>query len=239
MRSYFQFFPAATYNFDSSSHGFDIVTNIFSRVKFLDNIVSNINSYYTYTVQDSDNPEIIAHKYYQDANRYWLVLLFNRYLDPYFSFPMNTDNLEASLANQYGSIEIAQNTLKQIEKQTVINTYINGRLTNQSSNTYVISGNTSVTYDFPHSANTESYQGSLVSSNYPALNYPPIVENLGPFVNQEPNGLQSITIKNTYYAISVYDYEVRSNDQRRVIQLVDSKYVGEIELEFQKLLKGG
>jgi len=126
-----------------------------------------------------------------------------------------------------------------VERVTTTDTYINNYLTSQTSNTYVITGNSALTYEFPKSANTIADEGSLVNSNYPALNYPPITETLGPFVQQGSNGLQTLYIKNTYYSISVYDYEIRANDQKRNINLVNLRYVAEIEAEFKKLLQSG
>ena len=83
---YFENFPKTIYNFNSASTSVNFVTNILVKNGFFQDLLKNTSVYYQYSVKDSDNPQIIADKYYGDSNRYWIVLLFNQMLDPYFDF---------------------------------------------------------------------------------------------------------------------------------------------------------
>jgi hypothetical protein len=62
--------------------------------------------YYTYDIQEGDTPEIIAHKYYGDSYRYWIVLFANELLDPQWDWPMTYKMFEQYLADKYPSTNI-------------------------------------------------------------------------------------------------------------------------------------
>lgn len=84
MPRYFNKYPKVFYNNK-------LLTDIIARVKFLDNVIDNPALYYNYTWQESDTPEIVAHKYYKDSELHWIILLTNRIFDSTFDFPMKSD----------------------------------------------------------------------------------------------------------------------------------------------------
>jgi hypothetical protein len=224
---YFESFPKTIYNFNSASTSVNFVTNILLKNSFLQNLLKNTSVYYQYTIKDSDSAQIIADKYYGDSNRYWIVLLFNQMFDPYFDFPMNSDSFDRYIVSNYGSIQTAKQTLKQIEKTvTKSSTTSDGFTTIQSSNTYVITGNTSYSYDFTNN--------TIVSVSYPPINYPPVVTSTQYTVDN-----QIITLQESVQSLSVYDYEYRANENKRIINLLDSSYVNIVERQFKELLQNG
>ena len=80
---YFESFPGTIYTFDKNTLNNQLVTNILARSTFLKEIANNSSVSYEYDVKETDTPEIIAYKIYGDANRSWIILLFNQIINPY------------------------------------------------------------------------------------------------------------------------------------------------------------
>jgi len=78
-----------------------LLTNILARANLLQNFLSSPAIYYEYDIQDGDTPEIIAHKYYGDAYRYWVVLFANQIIDPQWEWPMSGVVFESYINNKY------------------------------------------------------------------------------------------------------------------------------------------
>src|SRR5579872_5451410 len=142
---YFQNFPSVAYSFDPANSDYQIVTNIFAKVKFLDSVLANTLIYYPYNVQESDTPWSIADKYYGDPQRHWIVMFANKVVDPYFDWPLTTDDLNANINLKFGSIANAQATLDHVEQQTQYTTVLNGVTTSYWSN---VTLNSAYTYNF-------------------------------------------------------------------------------------------
>mgnify|MGYP003348404514 FL=1 len=83
-----------------------IKTNIMARTNIIPQVLKNPLLYYSYDIQDSDTPEIIAHKYYNDMYRYWLVLFANQLMDPQWNWPLNYNAFQSYLQDKYGSQNI-------------------------------------------------------------------------------------------------------------------------------------
>jgi hypothetical protein len=101
MANYFNFFPKTFYSLNSKNNALDVVTNIISRFAFESTLKENSLVYYSYTVQDSDTPEIIAHKFYGNAERHWIILMFNSIVDPQFDWPLNSRSFAEYVNQKY------------------------------------------------------------------------------------------------------------------------------------------
>jgi len=82
-----------------------IVTDIMSRVSIIPQLLKNPLNYYEYDIQEGDTPEIVAHKYYGDSYRYWIVMLSNELMDPQWDWPMNNRVFSKYLENKYPNIQ--------------------------------------------------------------------------------------------------------------------------------------
>ena len=65
------------------------VTDIFKRFKFLDKFKGDIRFYHDFYIPDNMSPEHIAFLAYESTDWWWLVLLFNEILDPFFDWPLS------------------------------------------------------------------------------------------------------------------------------------------------------
>lgn len=221
---YFDNFPSILYanlnNPNAVAQGdFKQVVNIFTRVAMLQSVLNNISAFYTYPVQDSDTPDIIAQKLYGDSTLYWLVLFANQILDPYFEWPLTPTEINTNLVATYGSVANAMNTIDHYEKYTNVTTTINYQ---QVTNTYVSILSTDIV----------EIDGSTV---LPTINNPIIQVGSNNVVNFS-DGSQ-VDTSTQLACISAYQAAIDENEATRTIQLVRPEYAQTIAKEFQSLLQ--
>ena len=98
--SYFEILPKVYY--DSKGDGkYDLLTNIMTRVKLRDDVQDDIFAYDYYDVQDGETPEMIAHKYYDDPELHWTIMIANNITDYYSEWPMSVQRFEEFVKEKY------------------------------------------------------------------------------------------------------------------------------------------
>jgi hypothetical protein len=113
MSKYFSKFPKLIYTRQGVSN---LATDILTRIDTIKGVLDNTSLFYTYNIQDGDTPEMIASKYYGDAELHWIVLIFNEIIDPFYDWPMSYQQFILFLTNKYGSPATAQTTIQHYEK---------------------------------------------------------------------------------------------------------------------------
>jgi hypothetical protein len=184
-----------------------IMTNLMARVSIMPEILKNPMVYYKYDVQDGDTPEIVAHKYYDDPYRYWIVLFANKMLDPQWDWPLSSIQFNEYVNEKYG------NTLSNLHHyEKVITKTTRGIDDDQTViESFVISGEEFVSLLYSHPFGIDVARSFTL-----------------------PIGYVDITIQPT--PITNYDYEMKLNESKRNINILNSKYVDQLEKEFQDLM---
>ena len=101
---YFEQFPVIFY--DAVGNGDPkVVTHLLKRVALHSKASETVALFDTYDVRNGETPEMIAHKYYDDAEYHWVVLLVNNITDRYHQWPMNTRQFLAHLAERYDNVD--------------------------------------------------------------------------------------------------------------------------------------
>ena len=101
---YFSLFPTIFY--DAVGNGDPkIVTHLLKRVALHSKASESVALFDTYDVRNGETPEMIAHKYYDDAEYHWVILLVNNITDRYHQWPMNTRQFLAHLAERYDNVD--------------------------------------------------------------------------------------------------------------------------------------
>ena len=113
MSKYFSKFPKLIYTRKGVSN---LATDILTRIDTIKGVLDNTSLFYTYNIQEGDTPEMIASKYYGDAELHWIVLIFNEIIDPFYDWPMHYQQFILFLTNKYGSPATAQTTIHHYEK---------------------------------------------------------------------------------------------------------------------------
>lgn len=100
--SYFKEFPLFYYT-NADDENYKLCVDILRRVKIRDKVKSEKSTYLEYTIKDGDNPESISRKLYGSENYFWIVLMMNDMLDPFYDWPLSQQNLEKFITKKYGS----------------------------------------------------------------------------------------------------------------------------------------
>jgi hypothetical protein len=111
-----------------------VLTNLMARASMVSETLKNPLLYYTYDIQDGDTPEIIAHKYYDDSYRYWIVLFSNQILDPQWEWPLSGDNFNRYIVDKYKDSPFDVYSQPHHFEQTLTQTDLTTNITTQ--NTY-------------------------------------------------------------------------------------------------------
>lgn len=204
---YFNSFPKVAV---SDSVGNQILmTNIMARSQIIPSLLSNPLLYYKYDIQDSDRPDIIANKYYEDSDRYWLILMSNQILDPIRDWPLTSQQFEAYLNEKYSAeantstvLSYTQSTVYQYTK--TITTYESVSM-EETSKTFII--------DLPTYTLTQT---GTIQQSFPDGSY-----------------VKQTTEKN---AVNIYEYESAQNETKRNINLINAKYASQFESNFKSLM---
>ena len=144
-----------------------VFTNLLARASIIPELLKNPALHYSYDIQEGDTPEIIAHKYYGDSYRYWMVLLANEILDPQWGWPMNNTVFNDYLISKYGQAFNTQATVHHYEKTlTQFDSGTNTTTTNTVEvdlNTYNTTFETTKSYTLPTGDVTVTISKSAVS----------------------------------------------------------------------------
>jgi hypothetical protein len=222
---YFSYLPITPYRDLQSGNTVVNLTNILTRSAFLKEIVENTSLFYEYQVKDGETPEIIADKLYGSPHRYWIILLFNKVTNPFYDFPLTNDELNSLITSKYGlTVEQSLTTIHHYELRTKYTILLNG--TEQSSNeeVYVISAK-------------EQDNVTGIAINRPSLPGTADTSTSGDSWTESFDNGVTVNVSQTYWAISVYNYELSENEKRRTIRLLDTTFIVPVENEFRRLMR--
>ena len=133
MANYFNNFPTTYYTLSDTNSDLDVVTDITKRVAFEQEFKKNSAAYIKYFVDDGDTPEIVAYKYYGDAEKHWIVLMMNDIVDPAYDWPLKESNVIKLIGSKYSAnasagqtgLDWAKNNVQayyKVETKTVVST---------------------------------------------------------------------------------------------------------------------
>lgn len=221
MANYFSFFRNIRYTLQNDGTEVQQVKNIFSRSKVLKRILDNTQLYTDYAMQEYDTPESVAHKFYGDVNKHWLVMFSNFVVDPYFDFAMSGAAFDRYIKQKYGSLSKAQTTIHHTEEANLFSNIVLKKKTTR----FIANKVSQYYYDFSTNEVKERYM--------PTVNDGAI--ELSSQTLTAPDGTEC-TISKQIYAISNYDYEYYLNESKRNIKLIDRAYANQIENELKTLM---
>ena len=133
MANYFNNFPTTYYTLSDTNSDLDVVTDITKRVAFEQEFKKNSAAYIKFFVDDGDTPEIVAYKYYGDAEKHWIVLMMNDIVDPAYDWPLKESNVIKLIGSKYSAnasagqtgLDWAKNNVQayyKVETKTVVST---------------------------------------------------------------------------------------------------------------------
>jgi len=196
-----------------------LLTNLMARVQIIPSLLRNPLLFYSYDLKESDRPDIIANKYYDDSNKYWMVLYANEIMDPLYDWPLTSQQFDAYLKNKYSAAAggdafvLTYTTSTVQEYRKTITTYDSTSL-ETTIKTVVVD---LTTYN---SITTGSTTQTFFTIN---------------------NGIStstgaSVTRTTSKTAVSIYDYEIELNEAKQNIKLINSSYSNQLENDLKTLM---
>ena len=255
----FGLFPTMKYDINNTNTynqgPHETVTDIFFRFSILRKICNNTSSYYVYNILDSDTPDLLAERVYNDVGAGWIILYSNQIFDPQFDWPLNYDAFQKMIIAKYGSFADAQMAIHHNE-MTITRT--NRFFGTTSTTSFQIDEarqtnqvpDVAYAYFQPWTATTfrttdsnvftaDNYQPPFMTAD---LTYDDLqqISRSGsiPYVTSyeefEIDG-KTIEVSVSGREVSMYDYELKLNDDKRFIKIIKSEYYPEIMNEFKNL----
>jgi hypothetical protein len=188
-----------------------VVNNLMARGKLVSSLSTNVMLFYQYDIKEGDTPENIAYRYYNDMNRYWMIMYANNIIDPQWSWPLNNNQFLLYLKNKYAeaaggqdlAIAYALSTVDHYEK--IISTSDTNNLQKQTIRVQI---------------DEDTYNNLMTNT-------------------QELTFDNGVVVTETIdkAAISIYDNEVELNENKRKINLIKAQYVDQMEIQLKALLK--
>ena len=217
MPRFFNYFPKTLYTSNTRTAGVDTVTNIIARFGFESSLKNNSAAFYKYNVQESDTPEIIASKYYDNPERHWIVLLFNDIMDPQFDWPLQYQPFVDYVNTKYSAPKYADTANTSVSglswAMNTNNVYAYYKVVTRTN-----SDDISITEKIEVDANTWS-NVALSTVNY----------------TLQDNSV--ITEKITKEIQTHYQFEEELNESKRQIKLLKPEFVDQVEKEFKKVIR--
>ena len=214
MAKYFNYFPKTFYTSNNKSTGVDAVTNIISRFGFEQQLKDNSTVFYDYNIQESDTPEIIAHKYYGNPEYHWIVLLFNDIIDPQYDWPLQYSQLISFVNSKYTANGAANTTVQ------------SGLAWAQSSN--------NIKEYYKVVTRTSSTDSLVQKIRLDANTYANVAESSTTYTLDDSSTVTETITKETK---TYYQYEVDVNEEKRTIKLLKKDFVPAVEKEFKRVIK--
>ena len=218
MANFFNYYPLTFYTVDANTTSLDTVTNIISRFAFENSLKENSAAFYKYNIKDTDTPESIASKYYNNPERHWIVLLFNDIIDPQYDWPLNYNNFVEYVDKKYAANGSSNTTVQ------------SGLAWAQSINNihsyYQVNTRTVSTSTVDNKTITEKIQ---VTANV----YANVIQSTRTFTLE--NGAV-VTEKVTKEKLTYYDYEMQVNESKRTIKLLKPEFAGSVVEEFKQII---
>lgn len=187
-----------------------LLTNLMARVEIIPSLLRNPLLFYSYDLKESDRPDILAHKYYDDSNKYWMILYANEIMDPLYDWPLTSQQFDAYLKNKYSAAA--------------------------GGDAFVLTYTTSTVQEYRKTITTydsTSLETTIKTVVVDLTTYNSITTGS---ITQTFSSGASVTRTTSKTAVSIYDYEIELNEAKQNIKLINSSYSNQLENDLKTLM---
>ena len=189
----------------------NLLTNLLVRTQLIPKLANNPLVFYSYPTQEGDTPDSIANKYYGDAYRYWIVLYGNpQIVDPQSDWPLSSNQFLVYLKDKYAT---AANGASNVVSYTQATPYEYQKVITTVDST----------------TQTTAIKTVVIDSN----TYNTLVASTTKQTFADGSYVTYTTSKNV---LSIYDYELQQNEDKRNINLINSNYASDMEIQYKTLV---
>lgn len=219
MANYFNNFPLTLYSLSANNKvSLDTVTNITARFAFEEKLKENSSAFYSYDIKDTDTPEIIAAKYYNNPERHWIVLMFNDIIDPQYDWPLRYSNFISYVNEKYAANGAANTTV-----QTGLTW---AQSINNIHSYYQVNTRTLLISTADKKTITEKIK---ITSNA----YANLAETTTTYTLSNGKEVKETVTKEK---LTYYEYEMEQNEAKRKIKLIKPIFINQIVEEFKSII---
>jgi hypothetical protein len=206
---FFKYFPTIPYDTFDDSLKYKVVMDIFRRVRVTLQARADHFVYYNYTVKDGETPDILAFKYYGSSKYYWVIMLMNAIRDPQWEWVLSQRQFEKYIEKKYGGAPTALGTHSHWETKE-----IKARATDDN-----------------YTAGDVILSSGLIQSSDFTFSYTPIHSGV-----PDTNNIQTFTSSQILVERSMFQQEVKANEDKRTIFLLRRDLLGEFVKEFESTI---
>ena len=107
--SYFAHLPVIQYNIQGNKYGETYtVRDIFIRNLIKQNVIDKALNFDEHTIEDGERPDTTSYLVYGNVKYDWIIFLTNRMFNPYFDWPLSSQDFQKMIKGKYGSVERAK-----------------------------------------------------------------------------------------------------------------------------------
>jgi len=187
-----------------------LLTNLMARVQIIPSLLRNPLLFYSYDLKESDRPDIIAHKYYDDSNKYWMVLYANEIMDPLYDWPLTSQQFDAYLKNKYSAAA--------------------------GGDAFVLTYTTSTVQEYRKTITTYDSTSLETTTKTVVVDLTTYNSITTGSITQTFSSGASVTRTISKTPVSIYDYEIELNEAKQNIKLINSSYSNQLEKDLKTLM---
>ena len=102
--SYFSYLPQVQYNITGSKYAETTTArDIFIRNLIKKNVIEKALSFDEHTIGDGERPDTTSFLVYGNVKYDWIIFLTNQMFNPYFDWPLSSQDFKKMIKNKYGS----------------------------------------------------------------------------------------------------------------------------------------
>jgi len=211
MSKYFKYFPQTIYSLQDNVTSLDTITNLTSKFSFAEDFKNNTSLYYQYSVTDGETPEMLAHKIYGDSEKHWVILAMNDMFNPLLDWPIEQRSLVNIIDKKYlDNAGPGQTGLEWAQQ-----------------NYYAY-------YKIETQTNPLTEDKFITTTQIDANTYGDLVTTSQSYTLDDDNVI-TISIKGE--AKTYYEHEIDTNENKRLIKILNPQYLPIVDEEFRNVFK--
>lgn len=143
---YFRGFRKVQYVLDNETR---TVLDFIHRWQIVDSVRNNLAAYSLWSIRDSDTLRSIAKTLYKSEHYYWVIMMMNDMIDPFYDWPLSETDLRKYIISVYGV-------------ENIYNTH--HYLSEEDGNLYSLPAGYEVSADYPYNkieVNNYDYESDL------------------------------------------------------------------------------
>ena len=248
-RFLFKNYPQVEYNINGDGRDIQTIRNVMLRAKIRDSIKKNVGTFYDYDITEMQTPQEIAEKVYGDTNLFWIVLMMNDVIDPYYDLGLSSRQLENYVNKKYpGQAYNVQSYSGNILVSSTLTGQTSGAVAevlewNPTQSKIVVAfrsgkfqlGEALISIKVHNGADItgQVLLGNITKLNKFSLHHYENVET-GEVLSQEDYIALPVAQKRE---VDNYTYENEVNESKRIIKLLRPEYVEQVVGEIERILR--